>query len=112
MSAANTYADQGQFQRAIKEYDKVLRLRPKYLDGYLNRGYAYFNLGDARRAVRDFDETIRLAPTLGGAYARRALAHALLGNDKEAEADVKRATELGFDVSSLNEAVEELKEKR
>ncbi len=109
MERANAYADAGKLGQAIKEYNMVIRLRPKYIDAYLNRGYAYFNMGDGQRAVEDFSEAIRLAPSLGGAHARRALAYALMGQEPEAVADVERARKLGFDVDSLEGAVRELK---
>ena len=85
---------------------------PDYADPYFNRGGLYFDLGEYRFAIDDYSQGIRRDPTDAGGYAKRALAYIALGKDDEAELDIGRAVDLGFGRVELEEAVQELKNRR
>ena len=40
------YAKLGQYQRAIEDFNKAIRLKPDYADAYSNRGVAYLLQGN------------------------------------------------------------------
>ena len=50
------------YDRAIEDYNKSIRLEPWVASTYLNRGYAYDNKGDYDRAIKDYDNAVRLCP--------------------------------------------------
>ena len=50
----NDYFKQGDYQKAIEQYDEAIRLDPQDALAYYNRGVAYDNLGKTIEAERDF----------------------------------------------------------
>lgn len=45
---------QGQLQAAVADYTQVIRLKPNFIQAYVNRGHAHSNLGDKQGALADF----------------------------------------------------------
>ena len=62
-SSGLAYYYDGQYQRAIEDWDEAIRLDPQYADAYYMRGEAYYDLGQYERAIQDYDEAIRLGYT-------------------------------------------------
>ncbi len=56
------FARQGQADRAISDYDAVLRLDPTLADIFNARGELYWKTGDRPRAVADFSAALKLDP--------------------------------------------------
>lgn len=59
---------------AIEDYDEAIRINPKEVEAYLNRGYAKRDKGDSDGAIKDYDEAIRLNPKFDLAYNNRGIA--------------------------------------
>jgi len=93
----NDYFKQGDYQKAIEQYDEAIRLNPQYAKAYYNRGIAYYYLSQYEQAIQDFGEAIRLNPQYAEAYNNRGFAYETLGKSTEAERDFAKAKELGFD---------------
>ena len=49
-----SYADLGEYERAIEDYDEAIRLDPQSARAYINRGNAYDGLGKSEEAERDY----------------------------------------------------------
>jgi tetratricopeptide (TPR) repeat protein len=47
---------------AIRDYDEAIRLNPKNVAAFNNRGNAYVSRRMYDRAIQDFDEALRLNP--------------------------------------------------
>ena len=43
------------YERAIRYYDTVIKLKPDYASVYNNRGIAYYSKSDFDRAIKDFE---------------------------------------------------------
>lgn len=56
------YASKGQQDRAIADFDAVIRINPRDVNVLYLRGKAHFDKGDHRRAIADYSEAIRLIP--------------------------------------------------
>jgi len=98
---ARTYVEKGieyfslsQYEKAIKSYDKAIRLNPKTANVYNKRGVAYQALGQYDKAIQDYDEAIRLHPENASAYHNRGLAYEALGNSLQGEQDLAKSKEL------------------
>ncbi len=52
-SRAQAYVKAGRFQKAIDDYDMIIRLKPDSADAYKSRGLAYFNLGKNELGCED-----------------------------------------------------------
>ena len=90
----NDYANQGDYGKAIEDYDEAIRLDPKYAGAYHSRGQAYGLLGQYERAIEDFDEAIRLDPQYAKAYNNRGNAYQELGQYERAIEDYDEAIRL------------------
>ena len=84
----------GQFQLAIRDYDKALRLDPRFVLGDLIRGLALNELDQHMQPVENYDQSIELSSDFTHAFIGRTLAHAALGNDAESQQDTDRPLSL------------------
>lgn len=84
----------GDIDRAIRDYDQALRLRPQYPAALINRGVAYYEKGAWERAIQDYDRAIDLAPDVAEAFNNRALAYLKLYRYDRAKQDFDRTIEL------------------
>src|SRR5207244_881414 len=68
-------ADMKDYDRAISDYNEVIRLDPKSARAYSYRGFAYEKKGDRALAIADFDTVLSL-PSRADAHkiARERLA--------------------------------------
>ena len=68
----NAYVAKGDYERAIQDFDRSIKLNPTYAKPVNNRGVAYLKKGEYDLAIKAFDEAIRLNPGYGEAFANRA----------------------------------------
>lgn len=54
VNRGNAYDDQGNFERAMAEYDRALELNPGYGEAYYNRGIAYEGQKEIEKARAEF----------------------------------------------------------
>ena len=94
LNRGNTYHDKGEFNRAIAEYDKAIRLKPDNAIAYLNKGAAYFFKGNLDQAMVDFNQAIALDPYLASAYYSRGLVYQERGDTERATADFRMVVDL------------------
>src|SRR5262245_24303981 len=71
----NVHLGNRNYDRAIDDYTKAIRLDTKYAVGFYNRGLAYLRKGRIDRAIEGFDEAIRLNPKYAHAFVNRAIAY-------------------------------------
>jgi tetratricopeptide (TPR) repeat protein len=62
MGRGVNYIRKGDYDRAIQDFDEVIRLNPKSSGAFTNRGVSYLQKGDYERAIQDFDKAIQLNP--------------------------------------------------
>ena len=67
------YANKGQHDRAIQDYDQATRLNPNLAEAFNNRGLTYANKGQNDRAIQDYDQAIKLNPNFAEAFNNRGL---------------------------------------
>lgn len=106
------FAEEGQFDLAVRDFTEAIQLRPDYDAAFYNRGLTYIKLKRYEEGIQDFTATIALAPTHQGAYVQRAFAYVLLGRDEKAEADVLNAIDLGVNEGELRARIEGAKLSR
>ena len=111
------YAQKGEYDRAIQDYDQALQPNPetrcfylyylsfvcasrgdaipRHLDdhgetvAYASRGDAYVVKGQYDRAIHDYDQSLGLAPNFALTYIGRGLAHAEQGEYDRAIQDIR-----------------------
>ncbi len=88
----------GEFDLALKDYNKAIELNPKDSVSYLNRGRAYINTKSYDLAILDFDKTIELNPKDSMAFFIRADIYEKKGKFQQAIGDYQKAVE--FDATN------------
>ena len=103
--AANAWASIGYLIRdeskedCISANDEAIRLKPGFVEAYVNRGNAKNSLGRPGDAIADYDQAIRLNPDLASVtYFNRACAKSKLGRYEDAIADYDRAIRMKPDL--------------
>lgn len=66
-----TSRDATALNRAIADYDAVLKLDPRLVQAYASRGNAWREKGDRRRALADYSAVLRLDPSHQAVAAQR-----------------------------------------
>ena len=81
------YRGEGDYDRAIQNYDEAIRINPEAADAYNSRGDAYHGKGDYDQAIRDYDEAIRIDSQDADAYNSRGVAYHGMGDYDQAIRD-------------------------
>ena len=84
----------GQYEPAIRDFDKAIELDPDYAKAYNNRGTSKHNLGQYESAIRDYDKAIQLDPGNAFAYNNRGISKNNLGQYESAIRDLDKAIQL------------------
>ncbi len=66
--------EKGDFDAAIKAFDSVIRLDPKYVEAIVSRGMAWSEKSEFDKALKDFNEALRIDPKFGPALMSRGMA--------------------------------------
>ena len=88
------YSENGDQDRAIATFSKVIELNPDLADAYNNRGVAYNIKGDYDRAIQDFNKAIQLRPDDANTYNNRGNAYSDETEHDRAIQDYNMAIEL------------------
>ena len=81
----------GNYNGAIADYTKAIRLKPDYAGVYALRGLAKQQLEQYPAAIADYNKAIRIKPDYAEVYNNRGLARHHLGQSFDAIADYNKA---------------------
>jgi tetratricopeptide (TPR) repeat protein len=81
---AETLKNAGNYQGAIIEYNKAIKLEPTNPEYFLKRGKIYAKIRNDALAIEDFNTVIRLRPNKYEALFLRAYIYALTQNSRKA----------------------------
>lgn len=62
----------GNYEEAIKWYDKALAIDPEYAQTYYNKGSSLYALGRYKEAIPEFDKCIELIRSMPGHTSQKA----------------------------------------
>ena len=93
------YASAGQFDMAINNYNRAIKLNPNFADAYNHRGIAYRNLGQLKQAICDYTKAIKLKPNYTEAYNNRGVAYDKSGQTEQSIFDYDKSIELNPNLS-------------
>jgi tetratricopeptide (TPR) repeat protein len=90
----NVYAEIGQYDKAISEYNLAINLDPQCASAYQARGAAYSELGEYNKAIADYTQAIELNPRFAKAYHGRGITYGQLEEYDQVIADCTKAIEI------------------
>jgi len=90
----NVYLKKGELDLALKEFDSVLVLNPRWNRAHLNRGMVFFRKGEYDKAEKEFLAELQLNPDEEIAYNNLSSVYLRQGFHDKAEQMAKKAVEL------------------
>ena len=88
------YDKEGLYDQAILDYNKALKINPRYAEAYNNRGVAYRRKGQYDRAISDYNKALEINPRDAEAYNNRGVAYSNKGQYDQAISDYNEALEI------------------
>ncbi|HTF04454.1 MAG TPA: tetratricopeptide repeat protein [Bacteroidia bacterium] len=82
---------QGNFSKAIADFDQCIELDPYYAFAFNNRSYCKMMTGQLASAINDLDASEMLDPRNSFNYRNRGIYHLLTGNPEQALVQMQRA---------------------
>jgi tetratricopeptide (TPR) repeat protein len=67
--------EKGEYDAAISDLTKAIKVRPRYALAHFYRGRAYFRKGEHDKSLSDLTKAIELDPALAVAFSERAVIH-------------------------------------
>jgi tetratricopeptide (TPR) repeat protein len=95
--------DAGRIEESIALYQKAVRLRPSWTEGYWHLGTAFYELDRYPEARDAFARVVRMQPKHAAAFGFKGLCEFQLKNYETALEDLMRAADLG--VSGPNDLI-------
>ena len=87
-------AKERDFEGAIENFNRAIKLNPKYANAYNNRALVRAELGDDSGAIEDYTEAILLNPDCAIFHNNLGIISSKLGDYQRAQADHNRAIKL------------------
>ncbi len=95
-----SYDNKKDYDLAIAEYNKVIKLDPNSANAYYNRGLAYYHKKEYDQAIADYNKAIAINPNYTDAYIYRGNAYNEKKESDKAMADYNKA--IAIDPNSTN----------
>ena len=88
--------DAGRIDESIALYQKAIKLRPSWVEGYWSLGTAFYELDKYAEAKDAFARVVRLQPKSGPAFGFKGLCEVQLKDYESAVDDLMHAADLGI----------------
>lgn len=111
MTRAKTALERKQPEVALQLLDKVVRLKPDYVEGWNRRATLYYLQNDYAKSLADIREVLKREPRHFGALAGLGMIMQEVGDEKRALDAFRKALEINPHLEKLPDMVKSLTEK-
>jgi tetratricopeptide (TPR) repeat protein len=111
MTRARTAVEKKQVDVAIKLLDKVVRLKPDYVEGWNRRATLHFLQNDYAKSLADIREVLLREPRHFGALTGLGMIMQEVGDDRRALDALRKALEINPHLERVPDMVKTLTEK-
>ena len=109
LSLGGAKAEKGDYESAIRDYQRALQSCPDSPDAYFLIGNAQYDAGNKQAAIESFNQVIRINPNSANTYVVRGIVRNDLGDFQGAIADFNESRRLNPNMAEayadLNEAI-------
>jgi tetratricopeptide (TPR) repeat protein len=88
------YAARGETDRAIHEFEEVLKLNPRSWEGHYNLGILYYDVGYIEQAIHHYKQAVDLKPNEADIHFNLGLAYVRARDFKQAVAEYQETLRL------------------
>ena len=67
----SSYANSGEFDKAISFYEKAISIKSNYAEAYYNLGYSFHKLGQLDKAVRSYKKVVEIKPDYAETHSNK-----------------------------------------
>jgi len=92
------YHEKRQYDQAISDFTKALKINPKDPYTYFCRGNAYAEKSQYDQAIDDFTKALEIDPKAASTYYHRAIAYYFKKEYDKSWKDLKKAEDLGYKI--------------
>jgi tetratricopeptide (TPR) repeat protein len=89
------YSLNGEYDRAISDYDAAIKIAPDFAVALNNRAWAYFKSGRGQGGLADVEKSLKLNPLSEHTWDTRAHIRQVMGNFAGAFEDYEKAIQVG-----------------
>jgi tetratricopeptide (TPR) repeat protein len=111
MTRAKTAIEKKQPEVALKLLDKVVKLRPEYVEGWHRRATLHYLQNEYAKSLSDMREVLKREPRHFGALVGLGMIMQEVGDDKRALDAFRKALEINPHLEKLPDTVKTLTEK-
>ncbi len=104
------YRKNGEYHRAMEDYNQVILLNPKSAAAVNYRGNVYYNQKEYDRAIADYNQALELNPKDAELFYNRGIAYELKGDKVKAIESYRQALAVAQDPQGKEFAQQKLKE--
>ncbi|MBQ1456795.1 MAG: tetratricopeptide repeat protein [Thermoguttaceae bacterium] len=104
LAAEKTAAADAAFEKATADCRAIIEKNPDCADAHYALGSIKIYQGEWDNALEEFSAVIRIDPNYAAAYQRRGEVAGFIGDTVSEAADLKKAAELGYQRSEIDEA--------
>ena len=74
----SSYANSGEFDKAISFYEKAISIKSNYAEAYYNLGYSFHKLGQLDKAVRSYKKVVEIKPDYAETHSNNICFYAFI----------------------------------
>ena len=78
-----------QYDEAIADYNKAIKMKPDFAEAYNNLGYVYFTQTEYKLAIKEFEKAVKLKPNYVSAHNNLGRAYINSGMQEKAKKNTK-----------------------
>ncbi len=102
------YANTGDLEKAIGQFDKSIKKDYTFLDAYMEKGRVLYNKDEYKEAIRVYDLLLQVSNSFADAFLWKAMCQQKLGMTEEARLNYQKAYALDRTLTEARDALEKL----
>jgi tetratricopeptide (TPR) repeat protein len=104
------YYNKGDYETAIRAFNRAIESNPRYVSAYYNQGLAYLNMDKNRKAVESFTKAIEIFPDFINAHYYLGLTYLTSEDEEQARKSFQKVIDLPSEGDLRRSSIEHLEQ--